>query len=104
MVPPPSDFILGTTRTLWHVIGPLQIVLGAMEASYGVTFFLRFVGTGGRQRRLKGGVCRFLGLAQLSKPRHVLANIDGLLSNVHHRPRAFLSGQTLTVRTRDAFG
>ncbi|MBM7481489.1 hypothetical protein JOE52_000471 [Bradyrhizobium canariense] len=47
MVPPPSDFILGTTRTLWHVIGPLQIVLGAMEASYGVTFFLRFVGTDG---------------------------------------------------------
>lgn len=48
MVPPPSDLILGTIRTLWHVIGPLPIVVGAMEASYGVTFFLRFVGvTGG---------------------------------------------------------
>lgn len=46
MVPPPSDLILDTTRTLRHVIGPLQFVVGAMEASYGVTFFLRFVGTG----------------------------------------------------------
>jgi hypothetical protein len=44
MVPPPSNLILGTTRTLWHVIGPLQIVVGATERSYGVTFFLRFVG------------------------------------------------------------
>jgi len=49
MVPPPSDLILGTTRTLWHVIGPLRIVVGAMEGGYGVTFFLRFVGvTGGK--------------------------------------------------------
>ena len=43
MVPPLSDLTLGTTRTLWHVTGPLQIVVGAMEG-YGVTFFLRFVG------------------------------------------------------------
>ena len=48
MVPPPSNLILGTTRTLWHVIGPLRVVVAAMEGSYGVTFFLRFVGvTGG---------------------------------------------------------
>jgi len=44
MVPPPSDLILGTTRTLGHVIGPHRAVFGAMEGSYGVTFFLRFVG------------------------------------------------------------
>jgi hypothetical protein len=46
MVPPPSDLTLGTTRTLWHVTGPLQIVVGATEGNYGVTFFLRFVGAG----------------------------------------------------------
>lgn len=48
MVPPPSNLILGTTRTLWHVIGPLRVVVGA-KGGYGVTFFLRFVGvTGGK--------------------------------------------------------
>ena len=44
MVPPPSDLILGKIRTLGHVIGPLRIVVAAMGGSYGVTFFLRFVG------------------------------------------------------------
>jgi hypothetical protein len=46
IVPPLSDFILGTTRTLWHVTGPLQIFVGAFSAGYGGSFFLRFAGVG----------------------------------------------------------
>ena len=34
----------------------------------------------------------FLGFAELSKSRHVLANIDGLLLDIRDRPRSFLSG------------
>jgi hypothetical protein len=52
---------------------------------------------------LKGRVGRFLGPAQLSKPRHVLANIDGLLFGIRHGSHAFFGSQTLTIGARYGF-
>ena len=45
-MPPLSDLILGTIRTLWHVTGPLQIFVDAVEFDYRVSFLLRFVRVG----------------------------------------------------------
>jgi len=53
---------------------------------------------------LKGCVGYFLGSAQLPKPRHVLANIDGVLFGIRHRSRTFFSRHALTIGTRNAFG
>jgi hypothetical protein len=46
IVPPPSGLILGKTSALWHVTGPLQIFVDAVEVDYSGSFFLRFVGVG----------------------------------------------------------
>lgn len=49
-------------------------------------------------------VSRFLCFAQLAKPRHILADLDGLSLDVRDRLRSLFSGQALTIGPRDCFG
>jgi hypothetical protein len=45
----------------------------------------------------------FPGFEQLARPRHILADLDGLSFDVRDRLRAFFGRQALTVCSRDCF-
>ena len=47
---------------------------------------------------------RFLRFAELAKPHHVLANLDGLPLGLGNRLRAFFGGQTPAIGPLDSLG